>query len=167
VKKQAHIDQVWTSGTIARPGETIELTAVVVGENGTEIIRKASYPVPPGAPPGTLYFTVADGSTANLTEFRHLVGTHPKSPAQVISLLNTLRPNNKAYVRVWRPEAAYQVQGEDMPNTPASVAMILSRSQNALGGPTVGRTSKLAEFEFDLGDAVVTGSRTVQVEIKE
>ena len=121
------------------PGDTVELAVTFAGENGVELLRTVSYQVPAGAPAGTLQFTVADATTANLTEFQQSIGVQPKSPYQVVSFLNSLRSSNKAYVRVWRTDAAFQVQGSDLPDPPPSVALLLAKSQatpqNSLAGP--------------------------------
>jgi hypothetical protein len=45
--------------------------------------------------------------------------------------------------------------------------MILAGSQSTLAGVTQVRNSKVAEMEIDAGDVVVSGSKTVQVEVKE
>jgi hypothetical protein len=166
-KKQAQIDQVMVSKSTVRPGEFVELTVTLAGENGKEIVRKGKYTVPMGAANGPLCFTVADGNTTNMMEYRFLLGSQPKSAAQVVSFLNGLRPSTAAYVRVWRPDASYQVQGEDLPNPPASISMILNRSQGSLASSGALRNSKLAELVLNAGDLVVSGSKTVQVEIKE
>jgi hypothetical protein len=70
-------------------------------------------------------------------------------------------------VRVWRADAAYQLQGEDFPAPPPSLAMILMRNQPGFGGLSQSFNSKLAELEIDGGGAVITGSKTIQVDIKE
>ena len=48
-----------------------------------------------------------------------------------------------------------------------STIPILSRAQNGYGGLTQAFNSKLAELEIDGGGDVITGSKTIQVEIKE
>lgn len=166
-KKQFQIDSVYAGRREVRPGEKVELTTLLVGENGAELARKIEYQVPRGITPGPLYFTVADGMTTNLTEFRQIIGAQPKSISQLISTVNSLRANTKAYVRVWRPEPAFQLEGEDFPDPPPSVALILGGAQGALGGITQTRNSKLAELEVGVGDNVVSGSKTIQVEVKE
>jgi hypothetical protein len=166
-KKQAQIDQVLLSRNTVRPGEDVELTVLLTGDNGAEMVRKASYRVPVGAAAGPLYFTVADGNTTNFMEYRNLIGAQPRSVQQIISFLNALRANTQAYVRVWRPDPSFQIQGEDLPNPPASVSLILGRSPGAVGGTGMARNSKLAELVLGAGDVVVTGSKTVQVEIRE
>jgi hypothetical protein len=166
-KRQLQIDQLWSSRREVRPGESVDLTVVLAGDNGTELTRKVTYRVPIGALPGPLQFTAADALTINLTEYRQLISTPPKSAAQLISFMNGLRSNTKAYLRVWRAEPAYEVQGESLPGPPPSLGMILARSQASLTSLPALANSKVAEFEIGAGDMVVSGSKTIQVEVKE
>lgn len=166
-KKQLQIDQVATGRREVRPGETVELHVTLLGENGVELTRKVRYPVPIGAPAGPLNFTVADGATANWTDLRQVLTSTPKSPAQLVWIVNQLRANTKAYVRAWRPDLAFQIDADDLPAPPPSVSLILSDSQSLVGGLGQTRNSKVAEFEIAAGDYVITGSKTIQVEVKE
>ena len=117
-----------------RPGEEIEIAVVLSGENGTETTRKVRYRVPVGAETGPLYLTVGDATAGNLTDLQAAYGTTFKSPAQVLNMLNGLRTNTSAYLRVWRSGPSYTVEGRDLPDPPASIAMILGRAQS--GGPS-------------------------------
>jgi len=166
-KRQMQISQVWASRHKARPGDSVELTMLLSGASGEEVVRKWTYRVPTGSQAGPLNFTVADGLTTNLTEFQQFANVRPKSAAQVLTLLNSLKANTKAYVRVWRPVAAFAVEGRDLPAPPASVSVILSRDQMGGGAVSGSLNSKVAECEIEAGDVVVTGSQTVQVEIQE
>ena len=166
-KMQFQIDSVSVGRREVRAGGKVELTTMLVGENGVEVPRTIVYQVPQGITPGPLYFTVADGMTTNLTEFRQIIGAQPKSASQLISIVNSLRANTKAYVRVWRPEPAYQLEGADFPDPPPSVALILGGLQTAQGSISQTRNSKVAELEIGAGDSVISGSKTVQVEVKE
>jgi hypothetical protein len=166
-KKQLAIDGVSTTRREVRPGEKVQLNVVLAGENGAEITRQVEYQVPIGAEPGPLYFTVSDANTANLADFRQVLTTRPRSAGQLIATVNNLHPNTKAYIRVWRADPAFQLEGADLPDPPASVALILAGSQSSLAGITQTRNSKIAAMEVDAGDMVVSGAKTIQVEIKE
>ncbi len=151
-----------------RAGEDLELTVVMSGENGQESARRVKYRVPIGTQPGTLNFTIADATSTNVIEFQSAVATPQRSPAQVLSLLNGLRSNTKAYVRVWRAEPSFTVEGRDIPDPPPSLAMLLTRAQ--AGSPTQVNTrgAKVAELEVPGAvGSVVTGTKTIQVEVKE
>jgi hypothetical protein len=66
-------------------------------------------------------------------------------------------------VRVWRQDPNFQLEGEDYPDPPPSLALILAATQTALQT----RNSKVAEIEIDAGDVVISGTKTVQVEVKD
>jgi hypothetical protein len=68
---------------------------------------------------------------------------------------------------VWRADPDFQLEGADLPAPPPSVALILAGSQASLAGISQTRNSKIAEMEIDAGDVVISGVKTVQVEIKE
>ena len=167
LKKELHIDGVTASRREAHPGDTIRIDVSLAGDNGQEITRQVAYQTPIGAEPGTLYFTVADAATTNLADFHQVLNSPERTPGQVIAMLNGLHPNNKAYVRVWSGSPAFQLEGADLPDPPASVALILGGLQSSIAGITQTRNSKIAEMEIDAGGMAVTGSKTIQVEIKE
>jgi hypothetical protein len=123
--------------------------------------------VPVGAPAGPLYFTVSDANVANITDFRQVLTSTARSAGQVISTVNNLHPNNKAYVRVWRTTPAFQLEGAELPDPPASVALILTGSQSTLAGLAQTRNAKVADMEIDGGDVYITGTKTIQVDVKE
>ena len=166
-KKQLTIDGIATSRREVRAGEKLQLDVSLSGDNGAEAVRRVEYQVPIGAEPGMLYFTVADAGTANIADFRQVLTATARTPGQLLATVNNLHPNTKAYVRVWRADPAFQLEGADLPDPPASVSLILAGSQSSSAGITQTRNSKIAEMEIDIGDMAVTGSKTVQVEVKE
>ncbi len=151
----------------ARPGEDVEIDVTLSEENGVETVKKIRYRVPVGAPAGTVNLTVTDASNANLLEFQGVVGVPARSPTQVLALLNGLRTNTSAYLRVWRSDAVYSVDGRDLPNPPASLAAILGRSQPGAAGLANTRGTTVTEIEIPARENVVSGSKTIQIEVKE
>lgn len=164
-KKQVAIDQVWSSEREVRPGGQVDLSILLLTEDGREITRKVSYQVPIGAPVGPLYFTVGDAATINVAEQRYIGVSEPRPAAQVIELLNSFRGNTKGYVRVWRSDPAYNVQGRDLHDPPPSIGLILGRAQSTT--QALPRTSTIAEMSFEAADSAVSGSKTIQVDVKE
>jgi len=49
----------------------------------------------------------------------------PVSAEQLIATVNDIRAGDKAYVRVWRAEPSYAVQGEEMDSPPPSLALVI------------------------------------------
>lgn len=165
-KRLLQIDQITASNKEVHPGQTVQLTVTFTEENGVESEKTARYTVPIGAPTGTLNFTASDASSSNLLDYQQLASAVPKSPTQVVTFLNDLRPNTNAYVRVWHTDPAYQVQGADLPDPPPSLELILAKAQ-AAQGTWFARGSKIDELRIDTGNVVVTGSKTVSVEVKQ
>lgn len=166
VRKQYSIENLWTSKRTVRPGESFDIFVLLAGDGNKEVTHKIAYEVPIGAPVGPLSVTVADGPSANAADGRVFSLAQPKPAAQVIPLLNSLRGTTKAYIRLWRQDPTYIMEGQDLPDPPPSVGMILARLPGAL--PAVPRTATVHEFRFDAGeDAVISGSKTIQVEVRE
>ena len=150
-----------------RPGEDLEIVVALTGDNGVEISKTVRYRVPVGAPLGMLSVTASDGMTTSLFDLQSSVGAPVHSAAQVLETLGQVRPNNKTYVRISRMEPSFTAEGRDLPDPPASLAMILSRGQTGALNLLNWRGSKVAELEIPGVDSVVTGSKTVQVEVKQ
>jgi len=149
-----------------RPGEDLEVIVTLAGENGQETSKSVHYKVPVGAPFGALYLTAGDAASMNVFDQQSAASAALHSPARVLEVLNSIRANTKAYLRIWRSEASYTVDGRDLSNPPPSLALILARAQTG-GAGFNWRGSKIAEIEIPAGERLVTGSKTIQVEVKE
>ena len=162
-KRDLNIGQVYLSRKEAKPGDTVELMTLLDGENGAETTSSVKYTIPPGTAPGTLYFTVADGNQTSIAELRQIVAETPASLKQLISTVNRVRPNDKTYIRVWRAATGLRSPGEEFPDPPPSLALVLGGNQTV----SQNKNSKIAEIVIDAGSMMVTGSKTVQLEVKE
>ena len=164
VRSQWQIDQLSANRREVRPGDTIEL-AVALSSDKNERVERVKYQVPAGAPAGPLTITVSDGTTANLAEARTMLSLSPRPAPQILTQLNGLRTNGSAWVRISRPDPVYSMGGTEMPNIPAGLAMLASRSgSQPLVAP---QGTRVAEFEIPLGTAVVSGQKSMQIEVKE
>jgi hypothetical protein len=165
-RSQAEIAEV-VAPRQAHPGDDIELAVVLTGSNGTDTIKRTHYRIPLGAPAGPLFFTISDATAANLADVQMAMSSPARSPAQVLGLLNSLRSNANAYARVWRAEANYSADGRDLPDLPASAAIIFGKAQTGAANVALTRGTKIAELEIPSGASVVTGGKTIQIEVKE
>jgi len=160
--KQLQIEDVTLSKREVHSGDLVSLTTRMTGENGQELSREMQYRVPSGAANGTLYFSVADGPQTSLAELRTLTSANPRSADELIAAVNLVRSADKAYVRVWRADPDFQIAGVDLPDPPPSVAMVLAANT----ANTQVRNSKVTQFEWDVPGWVVSGAKTVQLEVK-
>jgi hypothetical protein len=165
VKKQASIENAWLSRREAHPGDVVEIMVETAGDGGVRTKHKVQYTIPIGSPKGTLYITAGDGPSINAAEQRFFGIGQTRPAAEVVSFLNSLRSNTKGYVRVWRQDVAFQIEGKDLPDPPPSIASILTRTQT--GTSVTPRTSTVAELVFTSGEIAITGSKTLQLEVTE
>lgn len=165
-KKQLRLERAWASKREVRPGEQIEFAVALRGENGREVIKKVPFQAPSGIAPGVLNVTFADGNWMNLLDYRGAGAREASSGAQLVRAINQLRRNSNLYVRVWRADRGFQLQGEQLPSPPASLKHVLS---GPAGSGVVSHTwtSTLAEMEMDGFGTVVSGTETIRVTVKE
>jgi hypothetical protein len=173
-KRQVRIAQVWASRHSVRPGESIEVTALLQGENGIELTRTASYHVPIGAALGPLNITVSDAAGLNTPDFAGLTQSALHSPAELIHVINDFRGSEAAYLRIWRQQPSFTIAGPmpgaDISDPPPSVMLVLADPGNpatASQAQTLTRGSQVAEIKMPVNDFVVSGAKTIQVEVKE
>jgi hypothetical protein len=172
-KRQLQISQIWTSRNEVRPGDSVEVTALLAGEDGREFTRTAIYQVPVGAPIGQLNLTVTDANGLNFPDFAGLSPVSVHTPQQLVTLLNRFRSSDAAYVRVWRQQPSFSVgplPGGELTDPPPSVMLILANPSTSLStsaSPVITRGSDIAEFSLPVTGYVVSGTKTVQVEVKE
>ena len=166
-KQTLNIEEVDPSKREVRPGETVELRVTLISDKGGSETGTARYQVPIGAEPGPLLFTVADGNQTSMQDLKFALAMTPRTPEQLLNLIGRLRDNNKAYVRVWRPEPSFPAGVNELPAPPPSVALVMASSLGT-GGLALNtmKNSKIAEMEIDGHGRMVTGSKTVQVEVK-
>ncbi len=165
-RRELNLDQVWASTNEADPGEEVEIHAVLIDAAGAAVHRLFRYTIPRGAPAGPLYFSVTDAASLNMLDLPKLTAIVPRNPAQLVDLVNDIRGNGKLYLRVWRQEPTYSIQGADLPAPPPSAALILDSSTDVKGGRNAAQNAAIAERNADMGDYAVSGSRTIRVDVK-
>jgi hypothetical protein len=173
-KRQLRVAQAWASAHEVHPGDSVEITTLLQGEDGIEVSKTARYSIPVGAPTGALNFTVSDANTLNFPEFAGLSQSSLQTSAQLIQTINGFRNSDALYVRVWRPEPSFTIAGPlpggELGDPPPSVALVLadpSSSVTSNAALTLTRGSQVAEIRVPANGYVVTGAKTVQVEVKE
>src|SRR6202043_2317419 len=62
------LEQVWGSKREVKPGDTLELTALLRGQDGKETLQKTMVDIPASLTPGPLTISVADGSSMDRLE---------------------------------------------------------------------------------------------------
>lgn len=162
--KQLRLDGIWASPATVHPGETVRFHVRLAGAGGSEAVRTVEWRVPIGQPAGNLVVTAADALTVNVQDYGFIINQPPTTLAQVLRVLNGLRPNSNLNVRILRQTPGYMVRGYGMPDPPPSVAQLLRRQP---GEALPATQSKIAEFDIPVPETAISGAKTIQIEIKE
>ena len=166
-RRIARVERAWVSKDHVRPGETIQISAILKPFRGPEVTRQIDIKIPDEVTPGRLVLQVGDGMTLARVEDEgdDSDDFHPKDLAQLIWLINHLRSNDKVYAVLSRADNGILFQGQRLPNLPPSIAQVMVRPQ------TRGNYLRLwyrgvAEETLET-DYMLTGFKQLTVDVEE
>lgn len=158
------LDRLWINKTEVRRGEKVEIQAFARTEGGGEYVERIPLDIPAEMPLGQIQVMVGDGPAVQATDGR--TGFTPKSLSQLVRELNRVRKADRLYVKLMRNEGGAVVNNEEMPSLPPSVLATLG-SDRTVGGYTLTRAATLFEKELPPADFVVSGARTLTINVVE
>ncbi|HEY7819600.1 MAG TPA: hypothetical protein VIG29_15375, partial [Vicinamibacteria bacterium] len=161
----AKLVRAWLDTDKAAPGGKVALKLLLRSYRGDEILESVDVEVPANVRPGTLRVMVADAETISSLERREArQGFVPKDLDQLVRAINSLRKNNRLYVRLSRTDASGAiVAGEYLTALPPSVMGVLEADDSSSGITPVG-SSTFWEHEV-VTDFSVSGSRVLNLEV--
>jgi hypothetical protein len=161
--RTATIERVWLDGARARAGQTVPLKVLMRSYRGEEIVRTVPLEIPANAN-GALSVMVSDGSRLAQWERREVrQPSEPRSVPQLMRTLNTLRKNNRLYVRLLASDAGAVISGEPLSSLPPSVLGVLEADRST-GDFVPLRSATLGEWNLPT-EFVVVGSRTLTINL--
>jgi len=130
-RRTARVERAWVSKDHVRPGETVQVSAILKPFRGPEVTRQIDIKIPDEVTQGRLVLQVGDGMTLARVEDEggDSDDFHPKDLGQLIWLINHLRSNDKVYAVLSRADNGILFQGQRLPNLPPSVAQVMVRPQ--------------------------------------
>ncbi len=165
-KRTVILDRVWADRDEVKAGETVILSAFLRAANGGEHVEKIPLDIPPDMTSGTLLVTVADGSTLTAVENRSLRQQFsPRDLDQLIRAINNIRKNDRVYVRLQRPEPSVVLRGEEFSTLPPSFNNVITSDRSSSSSLSTMRSSNLYEYELPSTPFVITGQRSLTLEV--
>ena len=162
--RTATIERVWLDGVRARAGRTVPLKVLMRTYRGEEVVHTVPLDIPANAS-GSLSIMVSDGARLAQWERREVrQPTEPRSVPQLMRALNTVRKNNRLYVRLLASDSGAVVRGEPLSSLPPSVLGVLEADRSA-GDFVPLRNATLGEWNLPTDHAVV-GSRVLTINIE-
>ncbi|MCM3880734.1 MAG: hypothetical protein ND807_11555 [Vicinamibacterales bacterium] len=161
--RTATIERVWLDGARARAGRTVPLKVLMRTYRGEEVVRNVPLDIPANAT-GSLSVMVSDGSRLAQWERREVrQPSEPRSVPQLMRTLNTLRKNNRLYVRLLASDAGAVIGGEPLSSLPPSVLGVLEADRST-GDFVPLRSATLGEWNLPT-EFVVVGSRMLTINL--
>jgi len=162
--RTATIERVWLDGVRPRAGRTVPLKVLMRTYRGEEVVHTVPLEIPANAT-GSLSVMVSDGTRLAQWERREVrQPSEPRSVPQLMRALNTLRKNNRLYVRLLASDSGAVVRGEPLSSLPPSVLGVLEADRST-GDFIPLRNSTLGEWNLPTEYAVV-GSRMLTINIE-
>ena len=129
--RSATLERVWLDGARVRPGTTVDIKVLLRTYRGEEVTRTTPIRIPANAR-GSVTILVADGTRLGQYEARELQvqPTQARGVAQMLSVLNGARKNNRLYVRLLTRDTGALVRGEPLTSLPSSVLAVLEADRN-------------------------------------
>jgi hypothetical protein len=161
----ARLVRAWLDTDEVPPGGTVALKLLLRSYRGDDILESVDVTVPPHIRSGSLRLMVADAETLSSVERREARQAFvPKDMDQLIRAINSLRKNNRLYVRLSRTDASGAiVAGEYLTSLPPSVMNVLQADDSSSGFIPLG-TSTFWEHEV-VTDYSVSGARILSLEV--
>ena len=160
--KTAVLDRISVDRRSARAGDTVVVTAHERARSGQIITRSIPVKIPADTAPGDISIVIGDGNSVQQnTAITHFV---PKTAADLISTINSLKRPDKLYAVVSKTTNGTVIGAKELPNLPPSIIATLNNDRSAGGWkPTV--NTIIAQVELPSGEYIVTGSQTIVIEV--
>jgi SpoIVB peptidase S55 len=164
-RRWARLETARTDITDARPGDDIQIEALLRPYRGEAVVQHIPIHIPTSTAKGQLRILVSDGDT--LDRFRH--GTpilaRRLDLASTIAFLNKEHVNNRVYVSVLEADPEATVADKVMPSLPLSIMNVMD-GMRGTQDMVVSNESSVNEAATPPLDYVVTGAQLLTINIK-
>lgn len=164
-QQTAKLVRAWLDSDEVAPGGTVALKLLLHSYRGDDVLESVDIDVPVYVRSGPVRVTVADAETLSALERREARQPFvPKDMDQLVRAINSLRKNNRLYVRLSQVASSGAiVSGEYLSSLPPSVMSVLEGDESSSGfTPLSGSTFWEHEVVTDYS---VSGSRVLQLEV--
>ncbi len=163
-RRWARLESARTDVTEARPGDEIEVEAVLRPYRGDRIVRQIPVRIPTSTPKGSLRILISDGDTLDRVRRIPAALGRKMDLASTIALLNKEHTNTRIYVSLLEANPEAMVEDKVMPTLPLSVMNVMDSMRGTQDMVVVGESS--VNEESAPVDYVVSGSQVITISVK-
>ncbi len=164
--RQATLEQVWSTKSEVRPGDHIEVCAVLRTPGGESVTERIPVAIPESITDKNLSLVVGSGLTINGIENRlSPLSTPPRDVHQLVRALNRMRRNNRVYALLMAPQRSFVLQGDEYPSPPPSLVQTLMADPGASSSVLFSGTSVVGDFETKPSPFTIRGEKTLLLKV--
>src|SRR5271157_48806 len=165
-KRSAIIEQVWSTKSEVRPGDHLEVTALLRLPWGATLTEKIPVDVPASVTDKMLTLMVGGGASINALEFRFsALGGNARDSQQLVRALNRMRRNNRVYGLLMTPQRSFVMQGDEYPSPPPSLLQTFMADPATSSNIVFSGTSVVGDFETIPTPYAIHGQKTLILKV--
>ena len=169
VQEKGHalkLDGAWVSKSEVRPGDSIDLIAVLRAPSGEALTEKIPVQIPESVNGRMLSLTVGSGATINAMQGQLTPLTSaPRDVHQMVRALNRMRRNNRLYALLATPASSFRLEGNEFPSPPPSLVQTFLADPAAASRMTSVASSVIGDFETKPTPYTIEGSQTLFLKV--
>jgi len=165
-KSLATLEQVWSTKSEVKPGDHLEVTALLRLPGGQAVTQKIPIDIPESVTDKDLTLVVGGGSNINALQFRlSPPGSGARDIHQLVKALNRLRRNNRLYALLMAPERSLIVQGDEYPSPPPSLERTFMADPATAFNVNLSGPSVIGDFEAAASPLAIHGQKTLLLKV--
>ncbi len=165
-KRVASLEQVWSSQSEVRPGDHMEVTALLRLPGEQTVTQKIAVDIPESVTDKTLSLVVGSGASINALQMRFTpMGGPPRDLHQLVRALNRMRRNNRLYALLMAPQRSFIMQGDEYPSPPPSLIQTFLSDPAVSSSVIFSGTSVVGDFETKPSPYTIRGQKTLLLKV--
>ena len=162
----ASLEQVWSTKSEVRPGDHIEVIALLRLPGGQAVTQRIPVDIPESVNDKALILAVGGGANLNALQFRLTPpGSTARDIPQLVKALNRMRRNNRLYALLMAPQRSLITQGDEYPSPPPSLIQTFMADPAAASSVNLSGTSIVGDFEAAASSLMIHGQKTLFLKV--
>jgi hypothetical protein len=164
----AKLEEAWASESEVKPGDAVEVNAVLRTPSGEAVTEKIPVQIPESVTGKMLSLVVGSSASINALEGRLApLGLPPRDVHQMVRALNRIRRDNRLYALLMSPESSFRLEGQEFPAPPPSLLQTFIADPGAPGHITYSATSVVGDFETKPTPYSIEGQQMLLLRVVE
>lgn len=165
-KSVATLEQVWSTKSEVKPGDHIQVVALLRMPGGQAVTQRIPVEIPESVSDKALMLTVGGGANINALQFHFMApGSGARDVPQLVKALNRMRRNNRLYALLMAPQRSFILQGDEYPSPPPSLIQTFMADPGAASSVNLSGTSIVGDFEAAASPLMIHGQKNLLLKV--